>query len=184
MPEGDRNEEPKTQAEATRKAFEQEFERFARFTDDSAFLAGLDLENALAEQRALADLRTRHLGKKSALAATKKLIGRVAAEDRAAFGQLVQSTEAALIKSLDDAEQNLKRTSKRNASRESIDVTSRGAPALRHRHRSLVRERVEAFRRARYASEDEGDRKRLLQFAALNIPTTPARLSTVYTTTV
>ena len=41
----------------------------------------------------LAELRTRHLGKKSALAAAKKLIGRVAPEERAAFGQLVQATE-------------------------------------------------------------------------------------------
>ena len=62
---------PEHQVEAARKAFEQEFERFARFT------AG-DLEAAVAEERALSDLRTRHLGKKSALAATKKLIGRVA----------------------------------------------------------------------------------------------------------
>src|SRR5215510_13109212 len=89
---------PEHQVEAARKAFEQEFERFARFS------AG-DLEAAVAEERALADLSTRHLVKKSALAATKKLIGRVAPDGRAAFGQLVQSTEAALVQSLDHAEQ-------------------------------------------------------------------------------
>jgi phenylalanyl-tRNA synthetase alpha chain len=91
---------PEYQVEAARKAFEQEFERFARFT------AG-DLEAAVAEERALGELRTRHLGKKSALAATKKLIGRVAPEQRAAFGQLVQAAEAELVQSLDQAEQSL-----------------------------------------------------------------------------
>src|ERR1041385_788271 len=85
---------PEQQVAAARKAFEQEFERFARFT-------GNNLDAALAEERALPDLRTRHLGKKSAFAAAKKLIGRVAPEQRAAFGQLVQSTEAALVQSLD-----------------------------------------------------------------------------------
>jgi phenylalanyl-tRNA synthetase alpha subunit len=83
---------PKQQVEAANKAFEQEFERFARFTGDSSGLSGLDLEGAIAEEKALAELRTRHLGKKSALAATKKLIGRVPADERAAFGQLVQAT--------------------------------------------------------------------------------------------
>src|SRR5437763_16025287 len=101
-------ESPEQQVKAAAKAFEQEFERFVRFSGDSAAFAGLDLETASAEERALTELRTRHLGKKSALAATKKLIGRVAPEERAAFGQLVQSTEAAWIKSLDQAEQNLK----------------------------------------------------------------------------
>ena len=35
MPEGERHEDPKLQAEAARKAFEQEFERFARFQPGS-----------------------------------------------------------------------------------------------------------------------------------------------------
>ena len=99
---------PKQQVESASKAFEQEFERFARFTGDPAALAGLDLEAAVAEERALAELRTRHLGKKSALAATKKLIGRVGPEERAAFGQLVQSTEAALVQAFEQAELSLK----------------------------------------------------------------------------
>ncbi len=77
--------------EAASKAFEQEFERFVRFTGDPSALTALDLDTAIVEERALGELRTRHLGKKSALAAAKKLIGRVAPEERAAFGQLVQS---------------------------------------------------------------------------------------------
>src|SRR6478735_3190684 len=99
---------PQTQIETINKAFEQDFERFAPFAGDVSALAALDLEQALAEQRAVSDLRTRYIGKKSALAAAKKLIGRVAPEERAAFGQLVQSTEAALVQSLDQAEESLK----------------------------------------------------------------------------
>src|ERR1041385_1443179 len=120
---------PEDQVEAARKAFEQEFERFARFT-------ARDLEAALAEERALADLRTRHLGKKSALAATKKLIGRVAPDQRAAFGQLVQATEAGLVQSLDQAEQSLKEyIENERTGRESIDVSLPGRrPRTGHRH--------------------------------------------------
>ena len=146
MTDSETDQSPAEQVQAARKAFEQEFERFARFIDDSSSLAGLDLDQALAEQRALADLRTRHLGKKSALAATKKLIGRVAAADRAAFGQVVQATEAALVKSLDDADQNLKQhIETQRVARESIDVTMPGRrPRSGHRHPiTLLRERVE-----------------------------------------
>ena len=82
---------PTEQVELARKAFEQEFERFVRLTDYQVVLtAALTLEEALVEQRALAEVRTRHLGKKSALNAARKLIGKVAADERPAFGQLVQ----------------------------------------------------------------------------------------------
>ena len=77
---------PQAQVESARKAFEQEFERFSHFTGDPSTFATIDLETAVGAERALAELRTRHLGKKSALAATKKLIGRVAPEERAGFG--------------------------------------------------------------------------------------------------
>ena len=82
---------PQTQIETINKAFDQEFERFAPLVRDPSALAALDLEQAVGEQRAVNDLRTRHLGKKSALAATKKQIGRVAPEERASFGQQVQA---------------------------------------------------------------------------------------------
>src|ERR1700754_299887 len=97
--------DPTQQVETARKAFEQEFERFARFTADSGEQNGLDLEQTLSEQRALAELRTRHVGKKSSLAATKKLIGRVAPDQRGAFGQLVQSVEASILSQLDKADE-------------------------------------------------------------------------------
>src|SRR5690349_14001233 len=137
---------PKLQVEAARKAFEQDFERFARFTGDPSGLNELDLEAARAEERALGELRTRHLGKKSGLAATKKLIGRVAPEERAAFGQLVQATEAALVQSLDQAERSLKsHIENERTARESIDVTMPGRrPRSGHRHPiTLMRERLE-----------------------------------------
>src|SRR5918992_1282441 len=95
---------PAQQVESISKAFEQDFERFVPFTPGSAALDRLDLEAAVIEQRAVAELRTRYLGKKSALAATKKLIGRVAPEERAAFGQLVQATENRLQTLLDEVE--------------------------------------------------------------------------------
>jgi phenylalanyl-tRNA synthetase alpha chain len=190
MTDSEMDQSPAEQVQAARKAFEQEFERFARFIDDSSSLAGLDLDQALAEQRALADLRTRHLGKKSALAATKKLIGRVAAADRAAFGQVVQATEAALVKSLDDADQNFKQhIETQRVARESIDVTMPGRrPRSGHRHPiTLLRERVEdIFVALGYAIEDDREIETdFYNFDALNIPEHhPARASqdTFYTT--
>jgi phenylalanyl-tRNA synthetase alpha chain len=181
---------PQDQVKAASKAFEQEFERFARFTGDSAALSGLDLEAATAEERALAELRTRHLGKKSALAATKKLIGRVPAEERAAFGQLVQSTEAGLLKALDQAEQSLKsHIDQARTARESIDVTQPGRRSRTgHRHPiTLLRERLEdVFVALGYAIEDDREIETdFYNFDALNIPLNhPARAwqDTFYTT--
>ena len=99
---------PTEQVETARKAFEQEFERFVRFTDDANGVAGLTLEQAIAEERALGEIRTRHLGKKSALAGVKKLIGKVPAEERSGFGQLVQAAETEVVSKLNLAEGTLK----------------------------------------------------------------------------
>jgi len=125
---------PEQQVEATRKAFEQEFERFARFTSDSN--VKLLLNEAIAEERALSDLRTRLLGKKSDLAAAKKQIGRVAPDVRAAFGQLVQSVQADMLAAFDRAEENLKQQiEEERTARESIDVSLPGRrPPYGHRH--------------------------------------------------
>ena len=178
------------QVKAASKAFEQEFERFARFTGDPSAIPRLDLEAAIAEERALADLRTRHLGKKSALAATKKLIGRVPAEERAAFGQLVQSTEAALVEALDNAAHSLKNyIDQQRTAQESIDVTQPGRrPRAGHRHPiTLLRERLEdVFVALGYAIEDDREIETdFYNFDALNIPLNhPARAwqDTFYTT--
>lgn len=190
MTESHKEQQPAQQVEVASKAFEQEFERLARFTGDSGDVTGLDLEHAIGEERALAELRTRHLGKKSALAAAKKLIGRVSPEERATFGQLVQSTEASLVRVLDQAEQNLRNyIETERTARESIDVTLPGRrPRYGHRHPiTLLRERIEdIFVALGYAIEDGREIETdFYNFDALNIPDNhPARASqdTFYTT--
>jgi phenylalanyl-tRNA synthetase alpha chain len=172
---------PAQQVEAAGKAFEQEFERFARFASDLNVLTSLSLEEALAEQRALAELRTRHLGKKSELAAAKKLIGRVAPEERPAFGQLVKETEDKVVRELDAAELSLKNLiEEKRTARESIDVTLPGRrPPYGHRHPiTLVRERIEdIFVALGYVIEDGREIETdFYNFTALNIPDNhPAR---------
>ena len=178
---------PEQQVEAASKAFEQEFERFARFTLE---LNDLPLEEALTEERALSELRTRHLGKKSSLAGAKKLIGRVAPEARAAFGQLVQAAEAALVGRIEQAEQNLKTyIEQQRTARESIDVTLPGRrPPYGHRHPiTILRERIEdIFVALGYVIEDGREIETdFYNFTALNIPDNhPARgeADTFYTT--
>ncbi len=180
--------EPAKQVETARKAFEQEFERFARFTSDSA-AANVDLDQALLEQQALAELRTRHLGKKSTLAAAKKLIGRVPPESRASFGQFVQATESEVVSALDKAEQNVRALIEaERTARESVDITLPGRrPRLGHRHPiTLVRERIEdIFVALGYAIEDDREIETdFYNFDALNTPENhPARASqdTFYT---
>lgn len=181
MTESETEQAPSQQIEAASKAFEQEFERFARFTGDSPNFTGLNLDTAFAEERALAEARTRHLGKKSDLAAAKKLIGRVAAGERAAFGQLVQSTEAGLVQSIEQAEQNLKQfIEQERTARESIDVTLPGRrPPYGHRHPiTILRERIEdIFVALGYVIEDGREIETdFYNFTALNIPENhPAR---------
>ena len=147
---------PQTQLEIINQAFDHEFERFLPLIDNRT----LDLEQALAEQRAVAEFRTRHLGKKSALAAAKKLIGRVAPEERASFGQQVQSTEQRLDRLLGEVERSLTEIiHEQRTARESIDITLPGRrPRTGHRHPiTLLRERLEdVFVSLGYAIEDEG----------------------------
>jgi phenylalanyl-tRNA synthetase alpha chain len=189
MTDGQDSQEPKVQIEAASKAFEQEFERFARFIGDP-IIQELTLAAAEAELRNLSDLRVRHLGKKSALAACKKIIGRVPAEQRAAFGQLVQATEARVIQALDNAESKLKTyVETARVKRARIDVTLPGRrPRRGHLHPiTLLRHRIEdIFVALGYAIEDDREIETdFYNFDALNIPENhPARGSqdTFYTT--
>lgn len=180
MTESQTEQAPVQQVEAASKAFEQEFERFARFSDP-AQLADFNLDAAVAAQRAVAEVRTRHLGKKSALAAAKKLIGRVAPEERPAFGQLVQEIEEKLVAMIDAVELNLKNhIDEARTARESIDVTLPGRrPPYGHRHPiTLLRERIEdIFVSLGYVIEDGREIETdFYNFTALNIPEThPAR---------
>jgi phenylalanyl-tRNA synthetase alpha chain len=188
MTESTNQEDPKHQVQAARKAFEQEFERFVRLTDTSA--PPLNLAGAETEQRALADLRTRHLGKKSALAASKKLIGKVAPDERAAFGQLVQQAEAEItnrVTTADETLNNLLQSARRE--RDRIDVTLPGRrPRQGHIHPiTKLRERIEdIFVSLGYAIEDDREIETdFYNFDALNIPANhPARApqDTFYTT--
>src|SRR5688500_5975624 len=74
----------KAQVEAARAAFANDFDRYGALD-----LNGSSLSDAEGILRAVADLKVRHTGKKSAIAATKKLIGKVPAAERGDFGQLV-----------------------------------------------------------------------------------------------
>ena len=175
--------------ETINQAFEQAIERF-RFILDPAALARLDLESASNQKRALAELRTQYLGKKSELAASKKRIGQVPPEERASFGQLVQSIEENIKTTLDQIELNLDdHISAARTARESIDVTLPGRrPRSGHRHPiTLMRERLEdIFVALGYAIEDDREIETdFYNFDALNIPLNhPARAwqDTFYTT--
>jgi len=189
MVDNQADQSPERQVEAISKAFEQEIERFVSF-GDWAEVSKLNLESAIAEQRAVAELRTRFLGKKSAIAATKKLIGRIAPESRGAFGQLVQATEEQLQTRLEQIESSLSRyIEEARTARESIDVTIPGRrPRTGHRHPiTLLRERLEdVFVSLGYAIEDGREIETdFYNFDALNIPENhPARAKadTFYTT--
>ena len=181
---------PQNQIETINKAFDQDFERFAPFAEDPSALAALDLDQALVEQRAAGDLRTRYLGKKSALAATKKLIGRVAPEERASFGKQVQTVEDRLTTMVEQVELRLENhIQEARTARESIDVTMPGRrPRKGHRHPiTLLRERLEdIFVSLGYAIEDGREIETdFYNFTALNIPENhPAcgKADTFYTT--
>ncbi len=182
--------DPKDKVEAARKAFEREFERFAAFAGTAPPVPGLNLDQAEAEQRVLAELRTRHLGKKSALAASKKAIGGVSPDERAAFGQLVQQNEGEITQKIEQVEETLKSAiQSARTERERIDVTLPGRrPRRGHLHPiTIVRQRIEdIFVALGYAIEDDREIETdFHNFEALNIPEGhPARgtQDTFYTT--
>ena len=179
------------QSEVVREAFEQEFGRFARFRGaESAALAGLRLADMETTLRELSELRTRHTGKKSALASLKKMIGRVPTEERAQFAQAVQQLEARITDEIAEVERALQDYAARlRTERERLDVTLPGRRRQRgHVHPiNLIRQRLEdIFVAMGYTVEDgpeiEND---FYNFTALNIPEShPARSTqdTFYTT--
>ncbi len=181
--------EQKQLVEQTQKAFEQEFGRF-EFLRGQDLTNGLNLAEAETMQRELADLRVKHTGKKSELANAKKLIGKVAPEERGAFGQFVQTVEKQIANAIDEAEDKLKTfVANQKIERERIDVTLPGnRPATGHLHLlTLLREKIEdIFVSMGYAIEDDREIETdYYNFDALNIPANhPARESqdTFYTT--
>jgi phenylalanyl-tRNA synthetase alpha chain len=119
-----------------------------------------------------------------------KLVGRVPAEERAAFGQLVQKLRSEVEDALDEAEVVLEvRLGTARVERERIDVTLPGRrPRRGHLHPiTIVRQRLEdIFVSMGYAVEDGPEIETdFYNFTALNIPELhPARSlqDTFYTT--
>jgi phenylalanyl-tRNA synthetase alpha chain len=187
MAEDEAKQDPRELVEAANKAFEREFERFAPFREQ---VGDLTLSQAEQLARELVELRTRHAGKKSAIAGCKKLIGRVAADERAGFGQMVQQTEANMTAALDEVDARIKSyIETARTKRETIDVTMPGRrPRPGHLHPiTLMRQRIEdIFVSLGYAVEDNREIETdFYNFDALNIPAGhPARdpQDTFYTT--
>jgi phenylalanyl-tRNA synthetase alpha chain len=185
----ERTEDPRQQVAAAREAFEREFERFARFRGEIA-ADGLSLAEGEQLARELGDVRARHVGKKSAIAGCKKLIGRVAPAERAGFGQVVQQAEAVMMEGFDEVEASLRAfIDAARIAREKLDVTIPGRRRRAgHLHPiSLMRQRLEdIFVSLGYAVEDDREIETdFYNFDALNIPEGhPARdpQDTFYTT--
>jgi phenylalanyl-tRNA synthetase alpha chain len=179
-------EDPKQQVEAARQAFAQEFAPFAAVLQNGA----LALPETETKLRELNDLASRHTGKKSELAATKKLIGRIAPEERGAFGQFVQGVEREILEQIEHASNALReRASALKTELERIDVTMPGRRGRQgHLHPiTLLRQSIEdIFVSMGYVVEDDREIETdYYNFDALNIPEGhPARASqdTFYTT--
>ena len=180
-------EEQKTQVEGIREAFKVKFERFANLHSSAS---DLKLATAISLSRELAEFKTKHTGKKSEIAEAKKLIGKVNAEERGRFGQLVQSVEREITEAIDEVEAKLNEyISASQIDRERVDVTLPGRRLrVGHLHPlTLLRERIEdIFVSMGYAIEDDREIETdYYNFDALNIPEGhPARESqdTFYTT--
>jgi phenylalanyl-tRNA synthetase alpha chain len=177
--------EQKEQIKKIRQFFNEEFNRF---NND---LSHLTLSVAEHLQREISEFKTKHTGKKSAIADAKKLIGKVAPEERGEFGQFVQSVEKDIVTAIEKVENKLNTfVSDAKTERERLDVT---LPARRirqgHLHPlTLLRQRIEdIFVSMGYAIEDDREIETdYYNFDALNIPEGhPARESqdTFYTTT-
>ncbi|MGB7203045.1 MAG: phenylalanine--tRNA ligase subunit alpha [Pyrinomonadaceae bacterium] len=151
---------------------------------------GLSLTDCEARLREIKDLSVKLTGKKSELAALKKSIGMVAADERASFAQKVQSIERDITETLAGAETRLAvRINELKTERERLDVTIPGRrPRTGHLHPiTILRQRIEdIFVSMGYAIEDDREIETdYYNFDALNIPEGhPARESqdTFYTT--
>ncbi len=175
----------KTTVEAARKAFDHDFEKFKDLSLNGS--SPSDIESTLRE---LGEIKVRHTGKKSALAQSKKLIGKVAQEERGAFGQLVQSIERSIVERIETVESSLNESlSKAKTEAERLDVTIPGRrPRTGHLHPiTILRQEIEdIFVSMGYAIEDDREIETdHYNFDALNIPEGhPARHTqdTFYTT--
>ncbi len=171
--------------EAAREAFDRDFEKFNELNPNGGGLA--DIEALLRE---VGEIKIRYTGKKSALAESKKLIGKIAAEQRGEFGQFVQSVEKEIVERIEAIETKLNESlSKAKTEAERLDVTIPGRrPRTGHLHPiTILRQKIEdIFVSMGYAIEDDREIETdYYNFDALNIPENhPARESqdTFYTT--
>lgn len=179
--------EQEKELELIREAFAADIDQLM---DGHADIGSISPETAASMARELNGLKTRHTGKKSALAEAKKLIGKLPEEDRSAFGQMVQTIERELSETIRIAEENLDGViASAKIEKERIDVTLPGRrAAVGHLHPvTLLREKIEdIFVSMGYAIEDDREIETdHYNFDALNIPEGhPARESqdTFYTT--
>lgn len=150
----------------------------------------LNFDRAQVMLRDLLQLRTKLTGKKSKLAEAKKLVGKVAPEERAEIGKLIKKYGDEIEMRLSQAEETLKNfIALSKIQRERLDVTLPGRrPRKGHLHPiTLLRQRIEdIFVSLGYAIEDDREIETdYYNFDALNIPEGhPARASqdTFYTT--
>ncbi|MBA2378300.1 MAG: phenylalanine--tRNA ligase subunit alpha, partial [Blastocatellia bacterium] len=171
--------------EAAHSAFTQDFEKF-----DKLELNGSGLAEAETALRELGELKVRHTGKKSALADSKKFIGKVSPEQRGEFGQFVQSVEKDITNRIEETEARLKQhINDARTELERVDVTIPGRrPRPGNLHPiTILRQKIEdIFVSMGYAIEDDREIETdYYNFEALNIPEGhPARESqdTFYTT--
>jgi phenylalanyl-tRNA synthetase alpha chain len=188
MAEGQSQENAKLQVEAALTSFEQDLNSLSTQGDDTA--ADDPVRAARERARRIQDFRNRHLGKKSALASCRNLIGRVAPDERAGLGKLVQDTVASVEARIKELEETSRvAVEAAETAREAIDVTLPGRrPRRGHLHPiTVVREKIEdIFVSLGYAIEDGREIETdFYNFDALNIPDNhPARAEqdTFYTT--
>ncbi|HKP70698.1 MAG TPA: phenylalanine--tRNA ligase subunit alpha [Pyrinomonadaceae bacterium] len=151
----------------------------------------LELPDAEERLREVNDLRVELTGKKSKVASFKKEIGKLSADTKKGFAQVVQNLEGKIRETLEKADGKLsRRISELKIERDRLDVTIPGRrPAVGHLHAiTIVRQKIEdIFVSMGYAIEDDREIETdYYNFDALNIPADhPARESqdTFYTTT-
>src|SRR5258707_11189975 len=119
MTEEEHQRRPETPSDRIRKAFEVEFERFSNSPGS--------LPEGEKELREFQELRIKFLGKKSELAAQKKMIGSVDPKLRRDFALIFQNLEQDITRRIDDKELRLRTFVLRaRTQRESIDATMPG----------------------------------------------------------
>ncbi|HMT09910.1 MAG TPA: hypothetical protein PKA82_18135, partial [Pyrinomonadaceae bacterium] len=151
---------------------------------------GILLPDAVEQLAQVKELKIRHTGKKSELAALMKMVGSQAPVDRAEFGQAIQAVEKEITSALETAVERLEgRIAMLKLEAERIDVTLPGRRIEPGHHHpiTVLRQRIEdIFVSMGYTIEDDREIETdYYNFDALNIPEGhPARESqdTFYTT--